>query len=134
MSGPGYRENMHRAESMAANADRIPLYRLIDRKLSGQKRRDALAFVRGRRTGRDLERLAERIEGLPDVARDGHVNARLTSAQVAGIRTARAEGATFAAIAGRFDVSAATAYSICAGKRWAQSTEGEATDDDRDRP
>lgn len=134
MTGSGYHEAIHRAENMAANVDRRPLYRMIDRKLSGQKRLDALTFVRGKRTIWDLERLAVRLEGLPDVVRDGHVNARLTSAQVADIRAARAAGATFAAIAGRFGVSAATAYSICAGKTWAQSTEGEGTDDDRDRP
>lgn len=134
MTGSGYRENMHRAESMAANADRRRLYRLIDRKLTGQKRLDAMAFVHGRRTGRDLERLAERLGGTPDVVRDGHASARLTSVQVAGIRAARLAGETFAAIAARFGVSVATAYRICAGKSWAQPTEGEGTDDDQDRP
>jgi hypothetical protein len=106
----------------ATSDDRFWAYRMVDRKLSGQARRDALGFIRDpRRMRRDLDNLRARLEPLPDRTGAGPL-ARLSDQQVAEIRERFAAGERNGVLAQAYGVSTAHVSKICHGQRRAVVT------------
>lgn len=101
---------------MATRQLKSEAFGLIDRKLTGSKRADAIAFVRERtRKQRDLENLIARLSSLPDAQRDEHPNARVSNAKVAEMRAKHAAGTPLRSLAAEYGLSYSQTQRICNG-------------------
>lgn len=99
----------------ATKALRYAAIELIDRKLTGDRRRQAVAFVRRTGVGSKIEALMQRLEHLPDIEREAHPNAVLTDAAVVEMRAAHAAGVSSSELARRYGISTAQSSRILRG-------------------
>lgn len=84
---------------------------LAERKLSGQKLKDAKGFIVRARSRKPLENLVARLELLPD--KDGENSNLIYGPEArARIRAARASGMTIAEVCRRWSISHETLYRI----------------------
>lgn len=89
----------------------VEAVKLIERKLAGQRRQEALSFTRGRlRTGSELKALIKRLEPLPDTGAQ-HSNAKFSRETRVAIAQAYADGMPMEDICKRFDCGHATVAS-----------------------
>ena len=100
---------------MSTTSDRFTLYRLIDAKLSGRHRAEALGFAR-RADPTSRQRLIERLGTLPDIGRMHGATVRLSDEQVAAMRSDRRDGDTLRVIADRYGASYSYVQKICSGR------------------
>jgi C4-dicarboxylate-specific signal transduction histidine kinase len=100
----------------AVSADlRFRAEAIIRAKLTGDRRREALAFLRYRkRRAPQVEALLSRLEALPDLYSTA-AHAKLTLAQVAAMREQRAAGAPLAELAEQYGISVASVSRACTG-------------------
>lgn len=67
---------------------RYQAFLLIDKKLCGQNRKDAIFFVKvRRRKSRDVQNLIDRLAKMPDLVLEAHPRARLTDKTIVELRT-----------------------------------------------
>lgn len=100
------------------------VYKLIDEKLSGQRRLDARQFVRGsERSGADIQRLTRSLEKLPDISaeivaeqhkrRPANASAPATfleTSEHASLRADRKAGMSYRELAEKYNVVYSTAF------------------------
>jgi len=98
-------------------ATRSAAFQMIERKLSGQARIDAMDFVRNRhRREAHLISLIERLEQKPDLEKECHSRAMLTDSQAMQLIRESLAGDSTAVLAERYGVKPGTAAHISKGR------------------
>lgn len=103
-------------DALITRSDRWTAHQLINAKMSGEKRVQAMSLIARIRRRSDLLRFCERLRTLPDIGRIEGVAARISNEQIAEIRRLRASGERVAVLAERFGTSDSYIYQIVAGK------------------